>query len=154
MPGKLTQKGRPLRLVIDGANDDRLIAVSMTGEERVGRPFEFTIECVSERADVSPASVLGKQGALYVEPSDASKRTFVGIVRRFTRVGTDEQLTRWRVGERHAAEPDCMKRIATRLTDADVAAVAAWLARQEPPKDPSPESSNLVRMPFSCGSQR
>lgn len=64
------------------------------------------------------------------------------------------QLTRWRVGERHAAEPDCMKRISTRLTETDVTAVAAWLGRQDPPKDPSPESSNLVRMPLSCGSQR
>jgi cytochrome c553 len=64
------------------------------------------------------------------------------------------QLTRWRVGDRSAAEPDCMKRIANRLTDADIAAVAAWVARQEPPADPSPESSNLVRMPFACGSQR
>jgi cytochrome c553 len=41
-----------------------------------------------------------------------------------------------------------------RLTDADIAAVAAWLARQKPPQDPAPESSNLVRMPFACGSQR
>jgi cytochrome c553 len=64
------------------------------------------------------------------------------------------QLIRWRVGERHAVEPDCMKRIATRLSDTDVAAVSAWLARLEPPKDASPESANLVRMPFACGSQR
>ena len=64
------------------------------------------------------------------------------------------QLTRWRVGSRHATEPDCMKRIAARLTDADVTAVSAWLGRLEAPKDPSPESSNLVRMPFACGSQR
>jgi cytochrome c553 len=64
------------------------------------------------------------------------------------------QLTRWRVGSRHAAEPDCMKRIVSRLSEADVAAVAAWLARQEPPADPSPESSNLVRMPYACGSQQ
>ena len=63
------------------------------------------------------------------------------------------QLTRWRVGERHAAEPDCMKRVATRLTDSDIAGVAAWLSQQDPPKDPSPESSNLVRMPWACGSQ-
>ena len=66
----------------------------------------------------------------------------------------EAQLTRWRVGERHAAEPDCMKRIATRLSDRDVGEVAAWLARQEPPKDASPESRNLVRMPLACGSQR
>lgn len=64
------------------------------------------------------------------------------------------QLTRWRVGDRKAAEPDCMKRIATRLTESDVAAVAAWLSMQEPPRDASPESSNLVRMPIACGSQR
>jgi len=64
------------------------------------------------------------------------------------------QLTSWRVGERNAAEPDCMKRIAARMSDADITAVAAWLASQDPPTDPSPESSNLVRMPFACGSQR
>lgn len=64
------------------------------------------------------------------------------------------QLTRWRVGSRHAAEPDCMKRIVSRLSENDVAAVAAWLARQDAPADLSPESSNLVRMPLACGSQR
>ena len=64
------------------------------------------------------------------------------------------QLTRWRAGDRHAAEPDCMKRIATRLSDTDISAVAAWLSTQEAPKDASPESSNLVRMPLACGSQR
>jgi cytochrome c553 len=64
------------------------------------------------------------------------------------------QLTRWRVGDRHAAEPDCMKRIASRLSDADIAAVAAWLSRQPAPADASPESANLTRMPLACGSQR
>src|SRR6185295_2987833 len=56
------------------------------------------------------------------------------------------QVTRWRVGDRHAAEPDCMKRIATRLSDKDVAAVATWLSLQEAPRDASPESVNLLRM--------
>ncbi len=64
------------------------------------------------------------------------------------------QLTRWRVGERHAIEPDCMKRIAGRLSEADIVAVAAWLSQQDPPRDPSPELSDLVRMPLACGSQR
>lgn len=64
------------------------------------------------------------------------------------------QLTRWRVGERRAAEPDCMKRIATRLTDADMSSVAAWLSQQSPPAGATPEPSNLVRMPLACGSQR
>jgi cytochrome c553 len=64
------------------------------------------------------------------------------------------QLTRWRVGERNAAEPDCMKRIAGRLAEPDVAAVAEWLGSQQAPANASPESSNLVRMPLACGSQR
>ena len=64
------------------------------------------------------------------------------------------QLTRWQVGERRAAEPDCMKRIASRLSDADIASVAAWLSQQTPPKEAAPEPSNLVRMPLACGSQR
>lgn len=64
------------------------------------------------------------------------------------------QLIRWRVGDRHAIEPDCMKRVATRLSDMDVTAVSTWLGRQAPPADPTPESSNLVRMPIACGSQK
>jgi cytochrome c553 len=63
------------------------------------------------------------------------------------------QLTGWKVGTRHAIEPDCMKRIATRMSDTDIAAVAAWLSVQDAPSDASPESSNLVRMPLACGSQ-
>lgn len=64
------------------------------------------------------------------------------------------QLTRWKVGERRAAEPDCMKRIASRLSDTDITSVAAWLSQQAPPSEASPEPSNLVRMPLACGSQR
>ena len=64
------------------------------------------------------------------------------------------QLTRWRTGERRAAEPDCMKRIAVRLTERDVAAVAAYMALQDPPANAAPEAANFARMPMACGSQR
>jgi cytochrome c553 len=33
-----------------------------------------------------------------------------------------------------------------RLSDTDVAAVSAWLARQTPPPDAAPEAANLQRM--------
>jgi len=62
------------------------------------------------------------------------------------------QLTRWRVGDRHAAAPDCMARVAARLSDPDIAAVASWLGQQSP-KDAAPEPANLQRMPYACGSQ-
>lgn len=63
------------------------------------------------------------------------------------------QLTRWRTGNRQAARPDCMKRIADRLSESDVHAVATWLAMQDPSADTSPAKANLQRMPLSCGSQ-
>jgi cytochrome c553 len=58
------------------------------------------------------------------------------------------------VGDRRTVEPDCMKRIATRLAESDIAAVSAYLGQQRVPADASPESPNFVRMPFACGSQR
>ena len=64
------------------------------------------------------------------------------------------QLTRWRVGERRAAEPDCMKRIALRMDESDIAAVASWLARQSPAQAAAPEPAKLNRMPLACGSQQ
>jgi cytochrome c553 len=64
------------------------------------------------------------------------------------------QLTRWRAGERRAAAPDCMHRIATRLSDPDIQAVSAWLGSLAAPSDPSPDPRNIVRMPIACGSQR
>jgi cytochrome c553 len=63
------------------------------------------------------------------------------------------QLTRWRVGERHAVAPDCMGRVAARLADADATAIGAWLATQPMPKDPTPEAAAIERMPYACGSQ-
>ena len=63
------------------------------------------------------------------------------------------QLTRWRTGNRQAAEPDCMKRVADHLSETDVHAVATWLATQDPPADASPAKANRQRMPLSCGSQ-
>ena len=66
----------------------------------------------------------------------------------------EAQLTSWRTGSRHALEPDCMKRVAVRMSDSDIAAVAAWLSMQAPPANASPELSEQVRMPLACGSQR
>ncbi|MES2184941.1 MAG: c-type cytochrome [Pseudomonadota bacterium] len=63
------------------------------------------------------------------------------------------QLTRWRSKERHAASPDCMQRVASRLTDGDIASVASWLASRSAPADPSPLARNAVRLPLACGSQ-
>jgi len=63
------------------------------------------------------------------------------------------QLTRWRSGERRASAPDCMHRIAIRLEDPDIVAVAAWLGSLPAPSSQEPERRNTGRMPMACGSQ-
>lgn len=64
------------------------------------------------------------------------------------------QLTRWRTGERRAAAPDCMHRIASRLEETDIRALAGYLGSLPAPSDAAPEARNVVRMPLTCGSQR
>jgi cytochrome c553 len=64
------------------------------------------------------------------------------------------QLTRWRAGARRAAAPDCMHRIASRLEEADIQALAGFLGSLPPPREAAPDARNTVRMPLACGSQR
>jgi cytochrome c553 len=63
------------------------------------------------------------------------------------------QLGAFRYGTRTAAAPDCMQLVAARLTEGDVTAVAAYLAAQPVPADPSPVPHGALAMPFACGSQ-
>jgi cytochrome c553 len=64
------------------------------------------------------------------------------------------QLGAWRYGTRTALEPDCMQLIAARMTEADVAAVSAWLASMPIPANTKPLPQSSERLPFACGSQK
>ncbi|WP_322047819.1 c-type cytochrome [Paraburkholderia sp. J67] len=63
------------------------------------------------------------------------------------------QIGAWRSGSRHAKAPDCMHEIATRLTDDDVNAVAAWLSTQNAPQNPVPAAAGSLKTPLACGSE-
>ena len=62
------------------------------------------------------------------------------------------QLGAWRVGSRHAAKPDCMRKIAGRLRESDIQAVASWLASRPPPADTRPRKTPVSNPPLACGS--
>lgn len=63
------------------------------------------------------------------------------------------QLGAFRYGTRHAASPDCMHEIATRLSDRDITAIAAWLASLPAPADPTPApAASSPTLPLACGS--
>jgi cytochrome c553 len=64
------------------------------------------------------------------------------------------QLGGWRYGTRTALMPDCMQLIAARLTEADVAAVAAWLSSMPIPAHTTPLPQSSDRLPLQCGSQK
>ncbi|WP_028217857.1 c-type cytochrome [Paraburkholderia oxyphila] len=63
------------------------------------------------------------------------------------------QIGAWRSGSRHAKAPDCMHEVATRLTDDDVNAVAAWLSTQSAPQNPVPAAAGSLKTPLACGSE-
>lgn len=63
------------------------------------------------------------------------------------------QLGAFRYGTRTAIEPDCMQIVAGHLTEADVTAVAAFLASLPVPTDPSPLPRGSLPMPLACGSE-
>ncbi|MDE1147199.1 MAG: c-type cytochrome [Azospirillaceae bacterium] len=63
------------------------------------------------------------------------------------------QLGAFRYGTRTAIAPDCMQEVAGRLTEADVAAVAAYLSSLPIPADPSPAKKDAYPTPLVCGSE-
>jgi cytochrome c553 len=63
------------------------------------------------------------------------------------------QLGAFRYGTRTAKAPDCMQGVAARLTEADVTAVAAWLASRPAPENSAPVPKGTFVPPFACGSE-
>jgi cytochrome c553 len=63
------------------------------------------------------------------------------------------QLGAWRYGTRTALAPDCMQGVAARLTEADVRALAAYLATLPAPLDSAPATQGAYALPFACGSE-
>lgn len=63
------------------------------------------------------------------------------------------QLGGWRYGTRTAKAPDCMQLVAAKLTEADVTAVAAYLATRPAPDNAAPAPKGSYILPFACGSE-
>jgi len=76
---------------------DALLVVSMQGHEGVSEPFHFTVEVVSENADVAMEQVVGKPVSLRVQLVDGGHRFFHGIVATFEQAGRDTRLASYRL---------------------------------------------------------
>lgn len=63
------------------------------------------------------------------------------------------QLEAWRAGTRHAKPPDCMSEVASRLTESQITAVAAWLASQPASASAVPAPEGTWKTALPCGSE-
>ncbi|GGI53690.1 c-type cytochrome [Oxalicibacterium solurbis] len=61
------------------------------------------------------------------------------------------QIGAWKIGTRHAAQPDCMAQIVQKMSSADISAATAWLAEQHVPADASPAPRLTAKLPLECG---
>jgi cytochrome c553 len=64
------------------------------------------------------------------------------------------QMGAWQSGIRHATEPDCMAKIAAKLTGAEISAAAIYLAYQPGSPTTLPEPESRQELPLACGSQK
>lgn len=61
------------------------------------------------------------------------------------------QLGSWRTHTRAMVAPDCMATIASRLSEADITAVSAWLATRKVAPDAHAQAPGSVHPPLACG---
>ncbi|MBT2744824.1 MULTISPECIES: type VI secretion system tip protein TssI/VgrG [unclassified Lysobacter] len=66
--------------------EDALLVRGVQGREALSRPFEFSLDLISDRDDIQPEDVIGKRSTLCIETMDG-ERHFTGLMSRFSRVG-------------------------------------------------------------------
>lgn len=62
------------------------------------------------------------------------------------------QMGAWRIAQRKAFEPDCMREIASLLMPEDITAISAWLASLPIPANARPHDASSRDLPMKCGS--
>ncbi len=78
----IKQAGRWLT-VTTPLGEDKMILVSMDGQETMSRLFTYRLEMISPDSNVSPDDILGKNVTFTVQQADADPRVFNGICSRF-----------------------------------------------------------------------
>jgi cytochrome c553 len=84
----------------------------------------------------------------------AGARPFIPGLLGLPRDYLNGQLGAWRSGQRRAAEPDCMARIAHTLQPAEINAISHWLAAQTVPAGYKPAAALPAELPLKCGGLR
>src|ERR1051325_6971592 len=87
-----SQAGRPFR-VYTPLGDDVLLLENIEGEEAISRPFEFRLDMLSTRDDISPDSLVDKPVHVEIDMASGDMRYIHGIVSQFISRGRQQLHT-------------------------------------------------------------
>jgi type VI secretion system secreted protein VgrG len=93
----LSQTDRLIRIATP-LGDNTFIVLSFTGSEYISQDFNFTLQLLSERNDITFDQLAGKNATVAVRSSDGSERFFNGILAEFVfmETSTNDGLSRYR----------------------------------------------------------
>ncbi len=72
---------------IAGALSSDLVFKQLTGVERLGQPYWYSLQVLSMKKDISPYDVIGKTMSVSVQADNSSTRRFHGYVTAFSNAG-------------------------------------------------------------------
>ncbi|MCA9726250.1 MAG: type VI secretion system tip protein VgrG, partial [Candidatus Eisenbacteria bacterium] len=88
------QTERPIEVITPLAPDE-LLFLRMTGQEQLGRPFEYNLELSSRNGAISPDQLLGQNMTVRLDLPDEKVRYFNGVVTRFAQVFRSDEESRY-----------------------------------------------------------
>ncbi|QEM81713.1 type VI secretion system Vgr family protein [Halomonas binhaiensis] len=86
LSGPLSQHERLLTLKLGGTD---LIPHRLVGEERLSRPFSYTLDCISQRGDIELKSLIAQPAELGIRQADGQYRSLSGLVESVAMLGED-----------------------------------------------------------------
>ncbi|WP_413615350.1 type VI secretion system tip protein VgrG [Halomonas cupida] len=82
----LTQDERLLQLQL---GDSDFIPHRLVGEERLSRPFSYTLDCISQNGDIELKTLMAQPAALTIRQADGNYRRLSGLVESAALLGED-----------------------------------------------------------------
>ena len=90
---KFTQANRSLA-VSTPLGQDILLLTGFNGQEELSQLFRYQLDMLSEKDDIAPADIVGKNVSWTVQPIGGTVRLFSGVVSRFGAGGRTIQKLR------------------------------------------------------------
>jgi type VI secretion system secreted protein VgrG len=88
------QANRPVRIRTP-LGEDALLVRSLTGSERLGRPFQYNLVLLSEDHELDYKKIIGQNVTVFVDKGDKEPRYFNGYISRFAQTKYERKLAEY-----------------------------------------------------------